>query len=191
MSPDKKVDDFSAKKEKINAYLKEFRAHYPVADAFLKSLSLVGVGVWPVADHLLFRVYDGAPKTEELLALGYKLKSKKVAHESRGSLITAYAQVSFPDILIETPSKKGVGEASQWIEKNNQQELAGLAIRVEEIESAVYFLEKQGVKFHYPIHGKTPEALRWIKMSISENDGASDSAFFLLERRGAWDHYPE
>jgi len=191
MCPEREKDSFSLKKEKINSYLEEFKSRYPVVEVFFKSLALVGVGIWPVVDHLLFRVYDGTEKTEELLSLGYVLKSKKVAHESRGSLITSYAQISFPDVLVETPAKKGVGDAANWIDKNSESELAGMAIRVEEIEKAVYFLEKQNIKFYYPIHGARSETLRWIKMVLKEAGDQSDSAFFLLERRGAWDRYPE
>lgn len=144
-----------------------------------RGLSLVGVGLRPVLDHLIFRTVHLAERTHEFLALGYErdLKAKVLEHKGHGVevLRKGYA----PAILVEHPHEKS---GLEWVAHFGDQKPYAMAVQVEDIEEAAFRLEKQAVSFIRPPAGQHGDILREIAAKPEVRDGKSASHLILIER---------
>jgi hypothetical protein len=85
-----------------------------------------------------------------------------------------------PAILVEHPHEKS---GLDWIAHFGDKKPYALAVRVEDIEEAVFRLEKQAVGFLRPPAGKHGETLREIAALPEIKDGKNANYLILAERR--------
>jgi hypothetical protein len=147
-----------------------------------RGLSLVGVGICPVLDHLIFRTVHLKERTREFLDLGYERDLSAKVLEPRGHGVEVLRRGCAPVILVEHPREKS---GLDWVEHFGDKKPYAMAVRVEDIEEAAFRLEKQAVGFLRPPAGKHGETLREIASLPEVKDGKSVSHLILVERHAA------
>jgi len=167
----------------LEQVLKQYSCDLAVENAairvVLRGLSLIGIGVRPVLDHFIFRTVHLKERSREFLELGYErdLTAKVLEHKGHG--VEVFRRGCGPAILIEHPHEKA---GLDWVAHFGDKKPYALALRVEDVEEAVFRLEKQSVGFIRPIAGKRGEVLREIASAPEIKDGKSICHLILVER---------
>ena len=169
----------------LKKYEDEFIARNHAAKIVARGLSLVGVGLSPVLDHLVFKAMDGHQRAKEFLELGYVKDSSAVLLQPRNVHGEVYRKEGYPAILIQ-PAQHA--QDREWLDKFGGSGPCALAVRVGDLEDAVFSLEKQGVAFLRPGAGHKGENLRQIAATPEMKDGIAATTFVLVERH-AWDNH--
>ena len=144
-----------------------------------RGLSLVGVGLRPVLDHLIFRTVHLTERTREFLALGYERDPVAKVLEHKGHGVEVLRKGCAPAILVEHPHEKS---GLDWVAHFGDQKPYAMAVRVENIEEAAFRLEKQAVGFIRPPAGQHGDILREIAAKPEVRDGKNASHLILIER---------
>jgi hypothetical protein len=144
-----------------------------------RGLSLVGIGLYPVLDHLIFRTVHLKERANEFLELGYErdLSAKVLEHKGHG--VEVFRKGCAPAILVEHPHEKA---GLDWVTHFGDKKPYAMALRVEDIEEAAFRLEKQSVGFIRPPAGKHGETLREIAALPEIKDGKNAHHLILIER---------
>ncbi len=163
----------------LKQYAAELSAGNAAARVITRGLSLVGIGLHPVLDHLIFRTIHLKKRANEFLEMGYQrdLTAKVLEHKGHG--VEVLRRGCAPAILVEHPHEKS---GLDWVAHFGDKKPYALAVRVEDIEEAVFRLEKQAVGFIRPPAGKHGEALREIAALPEVEDGKNASHLILIER---------
>jgi hypothetical protein len=163
----------------LKQYASDLAAENSAVRVVVRGLSLVGIGVRPVLDHLIFRTVHIKERAREFLELGYErdLAAKVLEHKGHG--VEVLRRGCAPVILIEHPHEKS---GLDWIAHFGDKKPYAAAIRVEDIEEAAFRLEKQSVGFIRPPAGKRGENLREISSVPEVKDGRNAHHLILVER---------
>ena len=163
----------------LKQYVADLTAENTAARVVTRGLSLVGVGIRPVLDHLIFRTVHLKERAREFLDLGYErdLTAKVLEHKGHG--VEVFRKDCAPAILVEHPHEKS---GLEWVTHFGDKKLYAMAVRVEDIEEAAFRLEKQAVGFMRPPAGKHGENLREIVAVPELKDGKNASHLILVER---------
>lgn len=173
--------DFIVLEQALKRYAVDLAAENAAARVVLRGLSLVGIGLRPVLDHFIFRTIHVKERMNEFLELGYErdLTAKVLDHKGRGGEV--FRRRSSPDILFEHPHEKA---GLDWVTHFGDKKPYAMALRVADIEEAVFRLEKQGVSFIRPPAGKHGDTLREIAAVPEIKDGKNAHDLILVERHG-------
>ena len=163
----------------LKRYIADLVAENAAVRVVTRGLSLVGIGICPVLDHLIFRTVHLKERTREFLDLGYQRDPDAKVLEHKGHGVEVLRKGCAPVILVEHPHEKA---GLDWIEHFGDQKPYAMAVRVEDIEEAAFRLEKQAVGFLRPPAGKHGENLREIAAVPEVRDGKSASYLILVER---------
>jgi len=144
-----------------------------------RGLSLVGIGLRPVLDHFIFRTVHLKERISEFLDLGYERDPAAKVLDHKGHGVEVLRRGCAPVILIDHPRGKA---GLEWVEHFGDKKPYAMAIRVEDIEEAVFHLEKQSVGFIRPSVGKRGETLREIAALAEVKDGKNAHHLVLVER---------
>ena len=163
----------------LKQHVADLTAENSAARVVMRGLSLVGVGIRPVLDHLIFRTVHLKERAREFLDLGYErdLAAKVLDHKGHG--VEVLRKDCAPAILVEHPHEKS---GLDWIAHFGDKKPYAMAVRVEDIEEAAFRLEKQAVGFVRPPAGKHGENLREIAALPEIKDGKNASYLILVER---------
>lgn len=165
----------------LKSYIADLSANNPAVRVVTRGLSLVGIGIRPVLDHLIFRTVHLKERTREFLGLGYERDLSAKVLEHRGHGVEVLRKECAPAILVEHPHEKA---GLEWIEHFGDQKPYAMAVRVEDIEEAAFRLEKQSVGFLRPPAGKHGGVLREIAAVPAVKDGKNVHYLVLVERHG-------
>ncbi|MDD5218490.1 MAG: hypothetical protein PHS88_10360 [Candidatus Omnitrophica bacterium] len=130
-----------------------------------EGLRVLGVGIRPVVDHLTFRTMHIDKRAKEFLGFGYVYDTKLGAIAYSSWWMKVYRKEGYPSISITQAFNGKRGEASAipvWVKTFGDNMLHHMAIQVDDIEQAVYYLEKQGIAFVGKIIGDRSSDLRRI-----------------------------
>ncbi len=163
----------------LKEYAEGLAAENPAVRVVTRGLLLVGVGIRPVLDHLVFRTVHLAERTQEFLALGYERDHAAKILEHRGHGVEVLRKGCAPAILVEHPHEKS---GLDWVAHFGDKKPYALAVRVEDIDEAVFRLEKQAVGFIRPPAGQHGDILREIAAKPEIKDGKNASHLILIER---------
>lgn len=166
-------------------YVEEFVSGNQAARVVANGLRVIGIGFRPVVDHLTFRTLHVEDRAREFLAYGYEYDQKLGVLEYENWWAKVYRKSGYPVIFIDQAFEGKRGKASlipEWVAAFGDKGLHHIAVRVDEIESAVYFLEKQGVAFTGKIAGDKGSDLRQIFSVPQMRDGKVFSVLELSER---------
>jgi catechol 2,3-dioxygenase-like lactoylglutathione lyase family enzyme len=167
----------------LSAYVSDFVTHNAAARALKQGLDRVGVGFFPLADHLTFRTSDIDRRAEEFLALGYSL-SETLHYDDWYAKV--YRKPGYPALFIDQayPGERGrTSIIPAWVQRFGDRTLHHIAVRVEDIEIAMARLAEAGVRFTGLIVGERGSPLRQIFTVPEEINGAAFSVVELTERR--------
>ena len=144
-----------------------------------RGLSLVGIGIRPILDHFIFRTVHLKERTNEFLELGYERDSTAKVLDHKGHGVEVFRRGCAPAILVEHPHEKA---GLDWVAHFGDKKPYTMALRVDDIEEAVFRLEKQSVGFIRPPAGKHGETLREIAALPEVKDGKNAHHLVLVER---------
>lgn len=163
----------------LKKYTEEFATNNHAVRIVARGLYLVGIGLRPVLDHLVFRAADTHRRSQEFLHLGYvkdastRLLLPKPAH------LEVYRKEGYPAVIIEQPH---YAQGSEWLNAFGESAPYYLAVQVDDIGEAVFSLEKQGVAFVRPGIGHKGDGLRQIAAAPEMKEEKMASTLVLVER---------
>lgn len=173
-------------------YVEDFIRQNKAARTIAEGLRVLGVGFGPVVDHLTFRTLDVEKRAEEFLKFKYLYDSKLGVLEYNNWFAKVYRKLGSPPLFLDQayPGAKGKGSLiPDWVKAFGDETLHHVAVRVEDIEKAVFFLEKQGVKFAGRIVGEKDSDLRQIFTEPEMKKGKAFSVVELTERHRGFDGF--
>jgi|SRR5579884_3506199 len=168
--------------ERLARYVADFVTRNRAARVLKERLDQVGVGLWPVADHLTFRTYDIERRAEEFLPFGYAA-AERLEYEDWFARV--YRKPGYPPLFIDQAYAGERGRTSiipAWVARFGDATLHHIAVRVEDIEVAIDRLTREGVRFAGSIVGARGGPLRQIFSEAEQVDGAAFSVLELTER---------
>jgi catechol 2,3-dioxygenase-like lactoylglutathione lyase family enzyme len=172
----RQLDDLLAR------YVSDFVARNAAARTLKKGLDEIGVGFFPIADHLTFRTDDIDRRAEEFLTLGYAF-SETLNYDDWFAKV--YRKPGYPPLFIDQAYPDERGKTSiipGWVAKFGDRTLHHIAVKVEDIERAMAQLSRAGVRFAGTIVGEKGGPLRQIFTVPEQVDGAAFSVVELTER---------
>lgn len=185
----KKPDNLEAL---LQHYVGDFIRQNQAARIIAEGLRVLGVGFWPVVDHLTFRTFDIEKRAQEFLPHQYCYDSKLGRLEYNNWFAKVYRKPGYPALFIDQafPGERGKGSLiPDWVKAFGDKTLHHVAMRVEEIEKAVFYLEKQDVKFSGEIVGERGTDLRQIFTQPEMKKGKAFSVVELTERHRGFDGF--
>lgn len=176
----------------LQHYVEDFVRENHAGRVLADGLRVIGVGLRPVIDHLTFRTLDVEKRAEEFIKHKYVYDSKMGVLEYDNWFAKVYRASGHPAIFIDQafPGARGRGSLiPDWVKAFGDQTLHHIAVRVEDIEQAVFYLEKQGVKFAGSIVGERGMDLRQIFTPPEMKKGKAFSVVELTERHRGFDGF--
>ncbi len=167
------------------AYVSDFVKNNKAARVVAGGLQVLGIGFRPVIDHITFRTLDVEKRAQAFLDLGFVYDAKLGMIEYDNWWAKVYRKPGYPVIFIDQAYDGERGAKSlipDWVKKYGDQVLHHVAIQVDDIDQAIYFLEKQGVAFAGKIVGGRGTDLRQIFTAPELRDGEAFSVLELAER---------
>jgi 4-hydroxyphenylpyruvate dioxygenase-like putative hemolysin len=176
MEPGVELDLLIAKM--IDDYVSRNRAAKVLRDL----LDEAGVGFYPVADHLTLRTLDIDRRAAEFTKLGYGY-SETIEYQDWYAKV--YRKVGYPALFVDQAYSDDRGRTSiipGWVNTFGDQVFHHVAVRVEDIERAIAWLQTRGVVFTGQIVGARGGQLRQIFTAPEMIDGQPFSVLELAER---------
>lgn len=160
----------------------DFLAHNSAAELLRQALDEIGVGFVPVMDHVTIRTMDIDRRAEEFIGLGYGY-DETIRYEDWYAKV--YRKAGYPALFIDQAYQDDRGKTSiipRWVEKFGDRVWHHVAVRVEDIEQAIFKLKARGVVFAGEIVGARGGPLRQIFTAPEMVDGQPFSVLELAER---------
>ena len=166
----------------IERMVEDYLSRNEAARTLRDMLEEVGVGFWPVMDHLTVRTTDIDKRAEEFTALGYEYTETL---EFEDWYAKVYRLDGYPAMFIDQAYEGERGKTSiisRWVERYGDNTFHHIAIHVEDIEKSITALEAKGVTFAGEIIGERGGDLRQIFSAPEIVEGAPFSVLELTER---------
>lgn len=176
----------------LRRYVGDFVRENQAARIMAEGLRVVGIGFWPVVDHLTFRTLNVEERAKEFLKLNYAYDSKLGILEYNNWFAKVYRRTGYPALFVDQAYTGAKGKGSlipDWVKAFGDKTLHHVAVRVEDIEKSVFYLEKQGVKFAGGIVGDRGSDLRQIFTDPETKQGKAFSVVELTERHRGYDGF--
>ena len=162
--------------------VEEFVRHNQAARTLQTMLDEAGVGLTPVIDHVTVRTLDIDRRAEPFIALGYAFDETL---EYDDWYAKVYRKAGYPPLFVDQAYGGDRGRTSiipGWVQHFGDQVFHHVAVRVENIETAVRQLKQKGIVFAGNIVGARGDALRQIFSSPEMIEGHPFSVLELAER---------
>ena len=168
----------------LRVYITEFVANNKGAQVVADGLRVLGIGLRPVIDHITFRTMDVDERAKEFLHYGYVYDSKVGIIEEDGWWAKIYRKPGYPAIFIDQAYEGEKGKGSgipAWVQAFGDK-VHHMAIQVDDIETAIFYLEKQGIPFAGHIAGDRGADLRQIFAQPEMKKGKIFTVLEIIER---------
>ncbi len=165
----------------LKTYIDEFIVNNKAAKVVSDGLRVLGIGFRPLIDHITFRTLDVEERAKEFLKLGYVYDAKLGIIEHDNWWAKVYRRPGYPTLFIDQAYEGERGKGSlipDWVRIFGDKILHHVAIQVDDIENAIFFLEKQGVPFAGEISGDRGTDLRQI---FTQPEMRKSKVFTVLE----------
>lgn len=162
--------------------VEEFLRRNQAATTLQTMLDEAGVGFTPVIDHVTVRTLDIDRRAEPFIALGYAFDETL---EYDDWYAKVYRKPGYPALFVDQAYGGDRGRTSiipGWVQQFGDQVFHHVAVRVEDIETAVRQLKQKGIVFAGNIVGARGDALRQIFSSPEMIEGHPFSVLELAER---------
>lgn len=160
----------------------EFVRRNQAAGTLQAMLDEAGVGLTPVIDHVTLRTLDIDRRAEPFVALGYAFDETL---EYDDWYAKVYRKTGYPALFVDQAYGGERGRTSiipGWVQHFGDQVFHHVAVRVENIETAVRKLKQKGIVFAGTIVGGREDSLRQIFSSPEMVEGHPFSVLELAER---------
>lgn len=169
----------------LKGYIDSYIASNYAAKTLAEGLKVIGIGFRPIVDHITFRTLNVDKRAKEFLDLGYAHDKKLGVIEYDNWWAKVYRKPGYPVIFIDQAYNGKRGQASlipDWVNAFGDQVLHHVAVSVDDIESSVFYLEKQGIAMAGNIVGVRGSDLRQIFTTPQMKQGKAFSVLELTER---------
>mgnify|MGYP000883462999 CR=1 FL=1 len=184
-------DETDSLEKLLQKYLDGFTAHNPAARVIANDLRVIGIGLRPVVDHLAFCTLDIHKRVKEFLPYGYRAKGASAFLRYDSWRAKIYRKPGYPALLFfEPPARAQKGNAvKDWIGTFGDENPHHIAVKVDNIENGIFYLEKQGVAFVGGIEGDKNTKLRQVFTAPEIKSGKAFSALELTERHAGYEGF--
>lgn len=170
---------------KIKKYVEEYVRLNRAARVLSQGLKVVGVGLRPLIDHITFRALDADKRAVEFLNEGFEYDQAFgiVMYDKWQTKV--YRKSGYPAIFIEQAREDAKAKPSlipDWVDTFGDQVLHHIAVLVDDIHDAVFYLEKQGIPFFEHIAGVRGSDFRQVFSCPEKREGKAFTSLALLER---------
>ena len=169
----------------LHGYIQDFIAHNKAATVVAEGMRVLGIGFRPIVDHLTFRTLDVEERAKEFLAHGYVYDAKLGVIEYENWWAKVYRKPGYPTLFLDQAYEGRRGQGSlipDWVHTFSDKVLHHIAIQVEDVENAIFYLEKQGIPFAGKVVGDKGTDLRQIFTAPEMKKGKAFSVLELTER---------
>jgi len=171
----KKAEDLE---QVVNQYIEEYVSRNQAASIVRNALEDIGIGLFPVVDHITVRTLSIDRRAEEFLEQGYRY-AETLEYEDWWAKV--YRAPGCPALFIDQAYEGERGRTSiipSWVNRFDDQTLHHIAVQVADIETSIQRLTAKGVEFAGQIVGDRGGDLRQI-FSVPEK--VAGQAFSVLE----------
>jgi len=169
-------------------YIEEFVRNCRAARILREHLDKIGIGLFPLVDHITVRTLDVDRRAKEFIRLGFRWDKSiglngVLAYDDWWAKV--YRKPGLPAVFIDQAFKDPRGNTSvipPWVRRFSDRALHHIAVRVEEIEKAVSTMKKKGIRFAGPIVGGRGTDLRQIFTAADVKRGHPFTVVEIIER---------
>lgn len=162
--------------------VEEFVRHNQAARTLQTMLDEAGVGLTPVIDHVTLRTLDIDRRAEPFIGLGYAFDETL---EYDDWYAKVYRKSGYPALFVDQAYGGDRGRTSiipGWVAHFGDRVFHHIAVRVEDIDTAVRQLKQKGIVFAGNVVGARGDSLRQIFSSPEMVEGHPFSVLELAER---------
>ena len=166
----------------IIRYIEDYVARNHAATIMSQALDAIGVGLFPVVDHITIRTGSIDSRAEEFLLLGY-VYSETLEYDDWWAKV--YRAPGCPALFVDQAYDGERGKTSiipTWVKQFGDRTLHHIAVRVVDIEASIRRLSAKGVLFAGQIVGERGGDLRQIFTVPEKVNGHAFSVLELAER---------
>ena len=170
----------------ITRYVDDYVARNHAAAIVRDALEEIGIGLFPVVDHITIRTRSIHLRIEEFLLLGYAY-AETLEYDDWWAKV--YRAPGCPALFVDQAYDDERGKTSVipgWVKQFGDRTLHHIAVRVADIETSMQRLTTKGVKFAGQIVGERGGDLRQIFTVPEQVDGHAFSVLELAERHGGF-----
>ena len=153
---------------------------------FAEGLNDIGVGLFPVLDHITVRTLNIDQRAEEFLKVGYAY-SETLHYDDWYAKV--YRAKGYPALFIDQAYDDERGKTSiipGWVNTFGDRTLHHIAILVHDIEQAMKASQKRGLSFAGKVLGERGEDLRQIFTVPEKVESQPFSVLELTERHNGY-----
>lgn len=168
--------------EYVQDYVRRNQAARVVRDA----LEDIGIGLFPVLDHITVRTLVIDDRAQEFLRFGY-VYSETLEYEDWWAKV--YRAPGCPALFVDQGYEDERGKTSiipGWVRQFGDRTLHHIAVRVGDMDLCMRRLESRGVKFSGAIVGEPGNDLRQVFTVPEQVEGQSFSVLELTERHNGY-----
>ncbi|MDO8729807.1 MAG: hypothetical protein Q7J69_01270 [Candidatus Omnitrophota bacterium] len=169
-------------------YIEEFVRNSRPARILREHLDKIGVGLFPLVDHITVRTMDVDRRSKEFIRLGFRWDKNVGINgvlEYDDWWAKVYRKPGLPAVFIDQAFTGPRGNTSvipPWVRRFSDRLLHHVAVRVEEIERAVLEMKKRGIRFAGPIVGARGTDLRQVFTAADVKRGHPFTVVEIIER---------
>ena len=166
----------------ITRYVDEYVSRNRAAAIVRDGLEEIGVGLFPVLDHITVRTMNIDSRAQEFLQLGYAY-SETVHYDDWWAKV--FRAPGCPALFIDQAYDDARGKTSiipGWVHQFGDQTLHHIAILVTDIEKSIRQMTAKGIKLSGQIVGERGGDLRQIFSVPEQVNGKPFSVLELTER---------
>lgn len=166
----------------IARYIDDYVAKNHAANMMSQALDEIGIGLFPVVDHITIRTGSIDPRAEEFLLLGYAY-AETLEYDDWWAKV--YRAPGCPALFVDQAYDGERGKTSiipAWVKQFGDRTLHHIAVRVADIETSIQRLTAKGILFAGQIVGERGEDLRQIFTVPEQVNGNAFSVLELAER---------
>ena len=166
----------------ISQYVEEYVSKNQAAIIVRDALEKIGIGLFPVLDHITVRTLSIDDRAQEFLEHGYAY-SETLEYEDWWAKV--YRAPGCPALFVDQAYADDRGRTSiipGWVHQFGDRTLHHIAVRVADIEAAIQRLSEKGVVFAGTIVGERDGDLRQIFSVPEQVVGQAFSVLELAER---------
>jgi len=166
----------------IAGYVEDYVSRNQGAMIVRDALEEIGIGLFPVVDHITVRTLSIDERAEEFLEHGYRF-SETLEYEDWWARV--YRAPGCPALFVDQAYVDERGKTClipHWVNQFGDRTLHHIAVRVTDIETAIQRLSAKGLEFAGTIVGERGGDLRQIFSVPEQVDGQAFSVLELAER---------
>ncbi|CAI2718290.1 hypothetical protein [Nitrospina watsonii] len=178
-----KLDQF------LDDYLERFLQGNRAGQHLVNKLNDCGIGLMPVLDHVTLRTHNVERRARPIIDFGFVEDTRIGVLEFDSWWAKVYRKQGYPAFFIDQAYDDKRGEASlipQWVDMHGDECFHHIAILVEDIESAIFAMERDGFQMAGDIVGGDDSDLRQVFTTPEIRNGESYTVLELIERHNGY-----